>query len=435
MPGLNKRQLAIRNRVRDNAEKIIPVVEVYSEVVREDWEVWQADTEELLRNAESNTSLVPEVNPLDINVALFDDGSSYKRPRKGNYDMKSATTTWRRQKEAKKVHPSSKLTSFGFIAAPQIFKEKKQEELSSNKKELLKIKSLYGMLIEYTKPTMNKKHENSHVNAYNRTRYMSIQLYFNFRLEGFLRIESAKKAANHLWPNCSPTYRFRAIMNWSAEFLEEKTLSDHCQGAHVKRVSFLSDNDVKLKILEYIKITLPQYRSIANVLKFIGDEIVPSILGVTGNVCETTLVNYLYEWGYSYRKNKKTIFFDGHERHDVVEYREKWSKRMVEYMERSEFYEGEFQVEVMEPVLEPGVKKIVFVTHDESTFYANDGKRNFWLLEGENYIRKKGQGSPIMISEFQCPCHGTMKYGGRTSRVLFKAGGRISTWWHSLRMM
>ena len=125
MPGLNKRQLAIRKRDRDDKGKIINVVEENLE----DWEIWQADTEELLRNAENSTDLVPEVNPLDINAALFDNGSSYKRPRKGNYNLKSATTTWRRQKEAQKVPPSGKLTSFGFTAAPQKIntKEKKKK--------------------------------------------------------------------------------------------------------------------------------------------------------------------------------------------------------------------------------------------------------------------------------------------------------------------
>lgn len=108
---------------------------------------------------------------------------------------------------------------------------------------------------------------------------------------------------------------------------------------------------------------------------------------------------------------------------------------MMDYMRRSEFYEGDEMEKVVEPVLKEGERKIVFVTHDESTFYANDGKNDLWLLEGENYIRKKDAGASIMISEFQCPCHGTMRSNGRSSRVVFKAGAHREGWWTIVEML
>ena len=67
---------------------------------------------------------------------------------------------------------------------------------------------------------------------------------------------------------------------------------------------------------------------------------------------EATVSKYLYEWGYAYRKNKKTIYFDGHEREDVVAYRRLWSKRMLEYMEKMDFYSGDNEELVLVPELE-----------------------------------------------------------------------------------
>lgn len=64
------------------------------------------------------------------------------------------------------------------------------------------------------------------------------------------------------------------------------------------------------------------------------------------------------------------------------------------------------------PVLSEGQKKIVIVTHDESTFYSNDGKEDLWLKGNGNAIRKKSPGGSIMVSEFQCACHGTMRIKG-----------------------
>lgn len=98
-------------------------------------------------------------------------------------------------------------------------------------------------------------------------------------------------------------------------------------------------------------------------------------------------------------------------------------------MGKMDFYNDENLDEVLEPMLEEGEEKLVFVTHDECTFYANDGKNDIWLMEGENYIRKKSMSSSIMVSEFQCPCHGTMRIRNWTSRTLFKTGDSRDDWW------
>jgi hypothetical protein len=52
------------------------------------------------------------------------------------------------------------------------------------------------------------------------------------------------------------------------------------------------------------------------------------------------------------------------------------------------------------------VREAVQVTHDESTFYANDGKSFFWMENGKKKILPKSKGQSIMISGFMCPCHG-----------------------------
>ncbi|KAG1500384.1 hypothetical protein G6F46_007762 [Rhizopus delemar] len=190
-------------------------------------------------------------------------------------------------------------------------------------------------------------------------------------------------------------------------------------------------------VLEEIRRMKPTERSLVTIKKSIDEVVIPSKLGVIMQlVPESTLSNYLHEWGYVYRKNQKTIYFDGHEREDMVEYRNVCSKRMLEYMEKMDFYSGETEEDVLEPnALPEGERKCVFVMHDESTFYANDGKNDVWLADGENYIRKKGPGLFIMVSEFQCPCYGTMKIQKWSSRKLFKTGIARDGWWTSKHMV
>ena len=104
---------------------------------------------------------------------------------------------------------------------------------------------------------------------------------------------------------------------------------------------------------------------------------------------------------------------------------------MMQYFQRMESYSGDDKEEVVEPSLLPGQKQLVLVTHDESTFYANDGKQTIWFGEGESILRNKTPGQSIMVSEFQCACHGTMRVGTRISRDYFYAGaGREGYWTH-----
>ena len=53
--------------------------------------------------------------------------------------------------------------------------------------------------------------------------------------------------------------------------------------------------------------------------------------------------------------------------------------------------------------LNPGEVPLVFITHDESTFNANDGKRKIWKEEGKNPLRSKARRKGIMVSGFLTP--------------------------------
>ena len=46
---------------------------------------------------------------------------------------------------------------------------------------------------------------------------------------------------------------------------------------------------------------------------------------------------------------------------------------------------------VLPPNLPPGEKPHILVTHDESPFDANDGKRKLWMEKEKQSIRVKGK--------------------------------------------
>ena len=50
-----------------------------------------------------------------------------------------------------------------------------------------------------------------------------------------------------------------------------------------------------------------------------------------------------------------------------------------------------------------GEKPVVFITYNEFTFSANDGKCRIWKEEGKESLQAKSQGKGIMVSGFLTP--------------------------------
>ncbi len=57
----------------------------------------------------------------------------------------------------------------------------------------------------------------------------------------------------------------------------------------------------------------------------------------------------MHLWEYKYDEKKKGVYYDGHERPDIVAYRKEWLKRMFEYQK----YMKVFDSDMLDIVLEP----------------------------------------------------------------------------------
>ena len=103
--------------------------------------------------------------------------------------------------------------------------------------------------------------------------------------------------------------------------------------------------------------------------------------------------------GYSFQQYHRGIYYDGHEREDVLQYRKEFLEKIFEHEKYMSKYEGEYMDQI-HPNLTEGEKERVLVVNDECIFYSNDGKRGVWTKDGEMPLRKKGNGRSIMVSEF-----------------------------------
>jgi hypothetical protein len=65
----------------------------------------------------------------------------------------------------------------------------------------------------------------------------------------------------------------------------------------------------------------------------------------------------------------------------------------------------------------------ILITHDESIFSANDGKKQAWVKESDTFLRPKGKGQGIMVSDFLLPW-GRLNLKHLTEAKLAEAGAR-----------
>lgn len=102
------------------------------------------------------------------------------------------------------------------------------------------------------------------------------------------------------------------------------------------------------------------------------------------------------------------MFIDGHERSDVVEYRKKFLAEiealkpyLVEFEENGSIIPKTYPENCA--IGSPDRRPVILITHDESTFNANDGRRQMWQKDGHSILCPKGKGKGIMVSDFLLP--------------------------------
>ncbi|CAG8798898.1 21017_t:CDS:2, partial [Dentiscutata erythropus] len=104
----------------------------------------------------------------------------------------------------------------------------------------------------------------------------------------------------------------------------------------------------------------------------IEEAILPKIENAKNTISEKMCRIYMHVLGYKYDERKKGVYYDGHERPDVVAYRKGWLERMFRYKMYMKDFVGDMLEIVIEPELESDERELVQVTHDECHFYAND---------------------------------------------------------------
>ena len=163
--------------------------------------------------------------------------------------------------------------------------------------------------------------------------YMAILKCLSYRISGFGKFASAEKASEYLTGRSSRLGR--CIMNWTKHYLDNGVLPVSCQSRHQKISSFLRDEDSSSRISEWLRETSKVNRSSEKLCVWANETLLSELLGIeTQTVSVWTVRTWMDSLGYKYGVWKKSVYVDGHERSDVVEYRKKFLERMGARLER-----------------------------------------------------------------------------------------------------
>jgi hypothetical protein len=157
----------------------------------------------------------------------------------------------------------------------------------------------------------------------------------------------------------------------------------------------------------------------AGLKKYMELKLFPRIqMKVTRGISLQTARRWLHKEGFRYTVHKKALYFDGHEREDVTEYRQNvFLPAMKKHEACLVRYEvGNIEKEVILQ-LAPGDsdgRKLVLVAHDEMTAQANDGMAMSWVWQGEQPLKKKGVGRGLHQSDVICSTKGWLREASQT---------------------
>ena len=104
--------------------------------------------------------------------------------------------------------------------------------------------------------------------------------------------------------------------------------------------------------------------------------------------------------GFTIRRHSKALYYDGHERADVVQRRKEYLAEMLDHEKYMAQYSGR-NCEVVTLNLPEGARERVLVVHDESTFHTNDDDPYKYCEEGKaSFLKRKDLGGGINVSAF-----------------------------------
>ena len=202
--------------------------------------------------------------------------------------------------------------------------------------------------------------------------------FATLRLKGSSRITASLEIAKQ-WHAGKGTWFARRIRALARHYQIFEKLPIEKRGGSANACSWLHDETVKKRTLDWLR-AQPTGKVTPRGLQHALDSTIFPELNIRPKkpFSERTARRWLIKLGWRRTVVRKGVYMDGHERDDVVKYRnEVFLPAMARYEAQMVRYEGP-EMKRIEPVLQPGEKRIIPLFHDECCFHGNDEARSLW---------------------------------------------------------
>lgn len=284
----------------------------------------------------------------------------------------------------------------------------------------------------------NKKNQND-ATSFNDAIAHSLVTYFAIlsRDSNVSKMEASKQSAiSHF--NISEeqqeqhdTYKAACIRKWGSMYMQTGLLPVWRQGCHLKTLSIITDNNIKIALRNELLSIHHSKRNPNYLQQLLNSEFLEETFNISSHFYSLeTCRRWLHHLNFTPTENKKGYYTDGHERADVVEYRNRlYLPAMQENEKFMRIYTGEDMLTESLPKDINENEEVVMIYHDETTIYCGDSNKTSWIQIGTNVMIPKSKGQSIMVSGFICSCHGFMQLNLLKSYKLFRPGINNDGWW------
>ena len=268
-------------------------------------------------------------------------------------------------------------------------------------------------------------------------RARAIQSYLMLVVKwGRLSVDASERAAES--HGFAAKWGGRSLRLWTHAWIRERCLPQSNKGRHGKVYTVLDDPAVRAELRAYVRSNkwamnpaklkeFSQGRLVPSAAdkylrqivrdempqglkKYMEIELFPRIqLKVKKGISLSTARRWLRSEGFRYIGYKKGLYFDGHDRPDVLAYRQNiFLPQMENYFPRLVRYKvGKVDEEVLPANFVD--RPVVVVAQDEMTSQAHDTVTKSWVLEDQHALRKKGVGRGLHQSDVICSTVGWLR--------------------------
>lgn len=215
-------------------------------------------------------------------------------------------------------------------------------------------------------------------------------------------------------------YFAKSLRRWSLAFiLNRDKLPD--KRLFSGSISRLQDEDIESDATMHLQ-GIGKYVSAMDLVRYFQQDDVQQCHGFA--ISLATAKRWMKRMGMRWTKTPKGQYVDGHERPDVVEYRQRTyiPRRFGSHLPSRTWTEETVGDHV---IPSPSHQHVIYWHHDETTFMQNDRRQVRWVAKDEKPVpQPKGEGSSLMVADFVSADYGWLRSpdGNEEARVLFKAG-------------